>query len=84
MVKKMDVNEKIVEVGMIRSSEEIAAAVNRGLACAMFDGVAAGAAIMREGGVPLHVSARVLINPHQRRKSDWQQAAESLSLKLDR
>lgn len=54
-----------------RENKNIEAAVNRGLAVAMLKGVAAGAALMREEGVPLTVSARVLINPEQRRASDW-------------
>lgn len=54
-----------------RDNKRIEAAVNRGLAVASLKGVAAAAAFMREAGVPLGVSARVLVNPEQRRASDW-------------
>ncbi len=54
-----------------RANKRIEAAVNRGLVVAMLDGVAAAAALMKEEGVPIDVSARVLINPEQRRVTDW-------------
>jgi hypothetical protein len=54
-----------------RANKRIEAAVNRGLVVAMLDGVAAAAALMKEEGVPVDVSARVLVNPEQRRASDW-------------
>jgi hypothetical protein len=54
-----------------RANKRIEAAVNRGLVVAMLDGVAAAAALMKEEGVPVAVSARVLVNPEQRRASDW-------------
>jgi hypothetical protein len=71
----MDTQYAKLETGSIRSNKEVEAAVNRGLAASLLDGVEAGAAIMRKEGVPLHVSARVLMNPTQRRASDWQQNA---------
>jgi hypothetical protein len=77
-VTEMNTRQEIPETEMFRSSGEIEAAVNRGLMSAMFSGVAAGAAVMREGGVPLHVSARVLINPAHRRASDWRSVVASL------
>ena len=57
--------------GTSRANKRIEAAVNRGLVVAMLDGVAAAAALMKEEGVPIDVSARVLINPEQRRVTDW-------------
>jgi hypothetical protein len=62
-----------LETGSIRSNKEIEAAVNRGLAASMLNGVAVGAEIMKAAGVPLHVSSRVLGNPNQRRDTDWHQ-----------
>jgi hypothetical protein len=60
------------ESEVLRSNGEIEAAVNRGLAASMLQGVAFGAALMRADGVPLHVSMRVLGEPQRRRASDWQ------------
>lgn len=62
-----------LDTGSIRANKDIEMAVNRGLAASMLDGVAAGAAIMKDAGVPLHVSTRVLSHANQRRDSDWQQ-----------
>jgi hypothetical protein len=73
----MNVSDAMYAKEVNRSSDQIEAAVNRGLMSAMFEGMAAGAAVMRAGGVPTHVSARVLNYPHQRRASDWQKASES-------
>jgi hypothetical protein len=72
---KMNEQYAMLESGSDRSNKEIEAAVNRGLAACMLSGVAVGAVVMREGGVPLHVCARVLGSPGQRRASDWQQNA---------
>ena len=55
----------------VRDDKVIEAAVNRGIAIAILKGVAAGAELMRDAGVPLNVSARVLVKPEQRRASDW-------------
>ena len=71
----MDKQYARLETGSIRSNKDIEAAVNRGLAASMLNGVAVGAALMREAGVPSHVSERVLYNAEQRRASDWQQNA---------
>lgn len=55
-----------------RANKTIEAAVNRGLAAARFYGMAAGARVMRDEGVPVNVAARVLLQPQQfRRASDW-------------
>jgi hypothetical protein len=62
-----------LETGSVRSNKEIEAAVNRGLAASMLNGLAVGAEIMKAAGVPLHVSTRVLGNPSQRRGTDWHQ-----------
>ena len=62
-----------LETGSIRTNKEIEAAVNRGLAASMLNGMAVGAAIMRAAGVPIEVSTRVLSNPSRRRDSDWHQ-----------
>ncbi len=67
----MDAHDQIQNSDPTRGNKSVEAAVNRGLADAMLKGVAAGAALMRDEGVPLNVSARVLINPEQRRASDW-------------
>jgi hypothetical protein len=74
----MNEQELMRENAKLRYSEEVEAAVNLGLMTAMFNGVAAGATVMRIGGVPLHVSKRVLTRPTQRRKSDWQNVSSSL------
>ena len=55
-----------------RTNKDIAAAVNRGIAVALLEGVPAGAKIMFEAGVPMDVSTRVLVNQLKRRSSDWQ------------
>jgi hypothetical protein len=67
MAKEHDTESSWVE----RSNSEVASAVNRGLAVALFEGISAGAKIMSAQGVPLEVSARVLGN-HKRRATDWQ------------
>jgi len=67
----MNTVDEVPDQDSTRGNKNIEAAVNRGLVAAMLKGVAAGAALMREEGVPLTVSARVLINPEQRRASDW-------------
>ncbi len=54
-----------------RSNSQIAAAVNRGLAAALFQGLPAGARVMREESVPLDVATRVLLRPRRRRSTDW-------------
>ena len=63
-----------LETGSVRANKEIEMAVNRGLAASMLNGAAVGAAIMKQAGVPLHVSTRVLASPNQRRDSDWHQS----------
>lgn len=67
----MNTPDEIPNPDATRGNKDIEAAVNRGLAIAMLKGVAAGAALMRDEGVPLDVTARVLINPELRRASDW-------------
>ena len=55
-----------------RANKQIEAAVNRGLAAARFYGMAAGARVMREEGVPVSVATRVLLQPPKyRRATDW-------------
>jgi hypothetical protein len=54
-----------------RTNKETEAAVNRGLAAALFGGLAAGARVMRDEQVPLHVARRVLLRPRLRRATDW-------------
>lgn len=54
-----------------RSDKDIEAAVNRGIAVALLEGIPAGAKIMFEAGVPMDVSTRVLVNQLKRRSSDW-------------
>ena len=73
----MNAQDQILNSDPTRGNKSIEAAVNRGLAVAMLKGVAAGAALMRDDGVPLNVSARVLVNPEQRRASDWKAAPRS-------
>jgi hypothetical protein len=72
----MDKKFSQLETGSIRANKDIEVAVNRGLAASMLDGMAAGAAIMKEAGVPIEVSTRVLSNPGRRRESDWHQNAK--------
>jgi hypothetical protein len=67
----MNTQDTVGGSDLSRANKRIEAAVNRGLVVAMLDGVAAAAALMKEEGVPIDVSARVLINPEQRRASDW-------------
>lgn len=55
-----------------RSSKELEDAVNRGLAVARFNGLAAAARLMHEAAVPLTVAKRVLLRPECRRGTDWQ------------
>lgn len=71
----MDAKTSMPNTGSLRSNKKIEVAVNRGLAACLLSGTEAGAIVMREEGVPLHVSARVLSNPGKRRASDWQQNA---------
>ena len=56
-----------------RSNKNIEAAVNRGLAAALFRGLSDGAKVMREESVPLEVARRVLLRPSLRRNTDWRQ-----------
>lgn len=67
----MNTQNELSGLDTTRDNKDIEAAVNRGIAIAILDGVAAGAALMRDAGVPLTVSARVLMRPEQRRASDW-------------
>jgi hypothetical protein len=67
----MNTHDETPKPELFRVNTSIEHAVNRGLAIAMLKGVADAAAFMRDEGVPLDVSARVLINPEQRRASDW-------------
>jgi len=55
----MDEKFSQLDTGSIRANKDIEAAVNRGLAASMLDGMAAGAAIMKAAGVPLEVSTQV-------------------------
>ncbi|PRC91199.1 hypothetical protein [Solimicrobium silvestre] len=64
------VGEKL-DAWLDRADKDIEAAVNRGLAVALLEGVSAGAKVMYEEGVPVEISTRVLTN-HKRRSSDWQ------------
>ncbi|GEM_PF-6646658 len=68
-------NQKVsqLDTGSIRTNKDIEMAVNRGLAASMLNGMTVGAEVMKAGGVPLHVSTRVLANPNQRRGTDWHQ-----------
>ncbi len=54
-----------------RSDHTLGAVVNQGLAAALLKGLAAGAKIMSEGGVPPAVIARVFFEPQRRRADDW-------------
>ncbi len=56
-----------------RANKDIESVVNRGLAVALLSDLAAGATVMRDGGVPLHVVNRVLLIPQLRRSTDWKQ-----------
>jgi hypothetical protein len=67
----MDVYTEKQEEKFSRSNKDVEAAVNRGIMVAMINGVAAGAVQMRKEGVPIDVSARVLMKPELRRASDW-------------
>jgi len=52
-----------------RDNTRIEAAVNRGLVTSIQKGIAAGATVMRNEGVPLHVGVRVLAHKGKRRKA---------------
>jgi len=54
-----------------RSNMECEAAVNNCLSVAEQTGWLAGAKQMHDKGVPLHVAARVMLFPKQRRATDW-------------
>lgn len=54
-----------------RRDSAMEAAVNRGLAAAMLKGLGSGVRSMVNEGVPPRVAVRVLLNPRQRRASDW-------------
>ena len=56
-----------------RANKNIEAAVNRGLAAALFKGLPDGAKVMCEESVPLDVARRVLLRPRLRRNTDWRQ-----------
>ena len=64
-------NDDKSDAWLDRSNKEIEAAVNRGIAVALLEGVPAGAKVMFEAGVPMDVSTRVLVNHFKRRASDW-------------
>ena len=55
----------------VRHDTKRDAAVNKGLAAALLIDVPAGIKIMSDGGVPSEVITRVIINPQQRRATDW-------------
>ena len=55
----------------VRSDKHLAAAVERGLAMALLNGLPAGAFVMDVEGVPLSVAARVLLHPNRCRATDW-------------
>lgn len=67
----MTIVEHQPELKFARTNKSVEAAVNRGLVVALINGVAAGAALMQKEGVPMDVSARVLMMPERRRYSDW-------------
>lgn len=67
----MDASFEDQEEKFSRTNKDIEAAVNRGIMVALINGVAAGAVQMRKEGVPIDVSARVLMKPELRRASDW-------------
>lgn len=67
----MDTSIEKSEEKFLRRNRDTEAAVNRGIMVALINGVAAGAAQMRREGVPIDVSARVLMKPELRRASDW-------------
>jgi|GEM_PF-1489044 len=67
----MDATIENQEERFLRANKDIEAAVNRGIMVALINGVAAGAVQMRKEGVPIDVSARVLMKPELRRSSDW-------------
>lgn len=55
----------------IRLDKRLEAAVNRGLAVMLLDGVLAGLKVMREEQVPPHVMARLILGSQFHRASDW-------------
>ena len=63
-------------MGQQRSNMGCEAAVDRGLAVAENKGWLAGAKQMHDEGVPLHVAARVMLLPDQRRSKDASSTAE--------
>jgi hypothetical protein len=67
----MDASTEKQEEKFSRTNKDVEAAVNRGIMVALINGVAAGAIQMRKEGVPIDVSARVLMKPESRRSSDW-------------
>ncbi len=70
--KETQLSERMIEHLMrsTRVNDDLSATVNRGLAAVFLGDVTTGVAIMREGGVPVHVVQRILTNK-ARRKSDW-------------
>lgn len=55
----------------LRLSWRTEAAVNRGLALALLEGVRAGIELMKKERVPLDVIYRVILSPSKRRDTDW-------------
>ncbi|MDI1308464.1 MAG: hypothetical protein PSV17_03405 [Methylotenera sp.] len=54
-----------------RVNEELAAAVNKGIAAILMDGVHEGIKVMKDNHVPLQIAARVILDPNLRRSTDW-------------
>ncbi|WP_428827052.1 hypothetical protein ACLIKD_02610 [Azonexus sp. IMCC34842] len=55
----------------VRANKDLAAAVERGLAVALLNGLSAGALAMDVEGVPLNIATRVLLHPERCRATDW-------------
>ena len=54
-----------------RTDTKLDAVVNKGLAAMLLENFSAGIKIMTEGGVPPEVAARVVLEPQNRRVTDW-------------
>ena len=55
----------------VRADKDLAAAVERGLAVALLNGLSAGALAMDVEGIPLSIATRVLLHPERCRATDW-------------
>lgn len=63
--------EKDITIKKERVNDELAAAVNRGIAAMLMSGFEEGFKVMNDQRVPMDVISRVVLGTQFRRSTDW-------------